>query len=149
MYEIRPVTVQDGQAAAHHLFAEHWDEIALNKRVMVLKPDIERYLTLEAAGMLFALAAYHDDELVGYSVNFLINHMHYADLRVAQNDLLFVAKSHRKSRMGLQLIRTTEQHARDRGAQLMLWHAKAGTTLDALLPRLGYGIQDVIHSKEL
>lgn len=151
MYEIRNATY-DEMLAAHEagdIFAEHWDEIALNKQVMVLKPDSERYRFMEAAGGMFILAAYADGELVGYSFNFVMNHLHYADLCVASNDLLFVAKAHRKSRLGLQLIRATEEAAKERGARLMLWHAKPDTALVELMPRLGYGVQDVIFSREI
>jgi predicted GNAT superfamily acetyltransferase len=149
MYEIRKATASEMLSHAGELFAAHWDEIALNKQVMELKPDSERYLAMEATGGLLILAAYHDDELVGYSVNFVMRHLHYADLNLASNDLLFVAKDHRKSRLGLQLIKATEQAAKEQGARLMLWHAKPNTALVELMPRMGYGVQDIIFSKEL
>lgn len=135
--------------AAVGLLADHWEEIALNKQVMQLKPDVERYYALDDQGMLLLLGAYVDGELVGYSVNFLMNHLHYAELRVCSNDLLFIAKEHRQSKLGLQLIKRTEEEAKARGAQMVLWHAKPGTTLEALMPRLGYGVQDIIFSKEV
>jgi GNAT superfamily N-acetyltransferase len=150
-YEIREVTVDDvlGNPRSLELFVEHWDEIALNKQVMVLKPDTERYRAMESAGMVLILAAYLGDELVGYSVNFLTHHLHYADLHVASNDLLFVTPEYRASRVGLQLIRATEAAAKERGAKLMLWHAKEHTALATLMPRLGYGVQDIIFSREI
>jgi predicted GNAT superfamily acetyltransferase len=149
MYEIRSATAEEMLAHAGELFAEHWDEIALNKRVMVLKPDAERYLATEQNGMLLALAAYQGDEIVGYSVNFIMPHMHYADLVIASNDLLFVSAAHRTSRLGLQLIRETERVAKERGAALMLWHAKENTALSTLMQHRRYKVQDIIYSKEL
>lgn len=149
MYEIRKATASEMLSHAGELFAAHWDEIALNKQVMALKPDGERYLAMEANGGLLILAAYQGDELVGYSVNFIMRHLHYADLNLASNDLLFVTKEHRKSRIGLQLIKATEQAAKEQGARLMLWHAKPNTALVELMPRMGYGVQDIIFSKEL
>ena len=147
---IRRATVDDLVDQGGALFAAHWEEIALNKRIMVPKPDIEQYQALERAGRLLILAAHAPDgALAGYSVNFLTHHLHYADLRVLSNDLLYVAKAHRRGRLGLRLIRATEARAKDAGAQLVLWHAKPATALDALLPRLGYGVQDVIYSQEV
>ena len=134
---------------AEQLFAEHWDEIALNKRVMVLKPDEDRYRTMEANGMLLAIAAVVDGVVVGYSVNFTMNHLHYADLCVCSNDLLYIAKDHRQGGVGLRLMRATEDAARKRGAQMMLWHAKPNTALAEILPRQGYGVQDIIFSREI
>lgn len=146
---IRESTVDEILAGAATLFTAHWDEIALNKRLMQLQPDVERYRALDAQGGLLALGAYVDGQLVGYSVNFLMNHLHYAGLKVCSNDLLFVAKEHRHGRLGLQLIKRTEAEAKTRGAQMVLWHAKPGTALNELMPRLGYGVQDIIYSKEV
>jgi predicted GNAT superfamily acetyltransferase len=105
---------------------------------------------MEASGALFILAAFNQDGvLVGYSVNFVMRHLHYADLCVASNDLLFVSKEHRHGRLGLQLIRATEARAKEEGARLMLWHAKPNTPLADIMPRLGYGVQDIIFSREV
>lgn len=131
------------------LLTEHWEEVAKNKQLMVLKPDDESYRRIEAEGKLLILGAYRDGKMVGYSANFVHRHLHYADLIICQNDVLFLHKEHRSSLFGLQLIRSTERMAKARGAQMMLWHAKQDTALDKLMPRLNYGVQDIIYSKEL
>lgn len=149
MIDIRPSNVSEMLANAGTMFEEHWDEIALNKRVMVLKPDEDRYRAMEKAGTLLILAAWEDDCLIGYSVNFIINHLHYADLKVCSNDLLFITKEKRNSRVGIKLIHETEKQAEFNGAQLMLWHAKPDTALSVMMPKMGYGVQDIIFSKEI
>jgi GNAT superfamily N-acetyltransferase len=136
------------------LLEEHYAELATVPDIMLLKPDVERYQTLEAAGNLFAIGMFdiHGDNgetLVGYSVNIVCTNLHYGDLLMCQNDLLFVRKSHRRGMTGMRLITATERAAKERGVKMMLWHAKPGTTLDRMLPRLGYGIQDVIYSQVL
>ena len=147
--EIKLATVDEMLAEAQTLFDEHYEEIARNKHVMVLKPDEITYRKSEEMGSIFILSARQDDVLIGYSVNFVSNHLHYADLKLAQNDLLFISKEHRGGRVGLKLIKETEKHATSLGCKLMLWHAKENTTLAAMLPRLKYGVQDIIFSKEL
>ena len=147
--EIRLATVDEMLAEAQTLFDEHYEEIARNKQIMKLKPDEETYRKMESAQQIFILSARQDDVLIGYSVNFVTNHLHYADLRIAQNDLLFISKEHRGGRIGLKLIRETENHATSLGCKLMLWHCKENTTLSSLLPRIKYGVQDIIYSKEL
>ncbi len=149
MTEIRLSNVDEMLANAGALFSEHWEEVALNKQVMVLKPDEQKYRTMEANGMLLILGAFCDGKVVGYSVNFVTNHPHYADLIVCNNDLLFVTGDKRCGRLGLQLIRATEKEAKQRGVQLMLWHAKPGTALEKMMPRLGYGVQDTIFSIQI
>ena len=147
--EIKLATVDEMLAEAQTLFDEHYEEIARNKHVMVLKPDEETYRKSEEMGTIFILSARQGDKLIGYSVNFVTNHLHYADLKLAQNDLLFISKENRGGRVGLKLIKETEKHATLLGCKLMLWHAKESTTLAHMLPRLKYGVQDIIFSKEL
>jgi len=132
------------------LLEAHWHEIARNKEVMVLKPDRARYAEAEANGNLICLAALDPDgEIVGYSVSFIGPHIHYADLIVANNDVLFLREDLRSSRIGLKLLKETERVATARGARLMLWHAKENTALAKIMPRQGYGVQDIIFSKTL
>jgi len=149
MIDITLATVDEMLAQANVLFEEHYEEIARNKQIMKLKPDEETYRKMESAQQIFILSARQDDVLIGYSVNFVTNHLHYADLKLAQNDLLFISKEHRGGRIGLKLIKETEKHATSLGCKLMLWHAKENTTLAAMLPRLKYGVQDIMFSKEL
>lgn len=147
--QILESTVADKITQCGALLDEHWHESARNKHLMVLKPDLARYEALEAAGALLGLFAYVDGEIVGYSVNVLSPHLHYVDLVCAHNDVLFIAKSHRNSPLGLRLIRATRRAAAARGAHLMLWHAKEGTPLSQILPKLGCKVQEIIYSEEL
>lgn len=103
---------------------------------------------MEAAGAFFALVARVGPTIVGYSGNFLLPHIHYRRLTVAINDVLFVAKGQRGT-LGLRLMAATEEVARQRGARMVSWHAKPETTLDVLLARRGYRVQDVVYTKEL
>lgn len=149
MGKVCPSTVAEIRERGRPLLRAHWEEIARNKGLMVLAPDWDRYAAIEASGTLFVLGAYDDaGELVGYSVTFVDTHLHYSGLVCATNDVLFVAPEHRGG-LGRQLMAETEREATARGARLLLWHAKQGTALDALLPRLGYAVQDIIYSKEL
>lgn len=149
MISIRHSSVDEMLQLAPVLFREHWEEIARNKQVMVLEPHEPAYRALEDAGNLLILAAFKGEELIGYSVNFVLTHPHYAALTVCQNDLLFIDPKHRQGGAGIRLMRRTEQEGKVRGAQLMLWHAKESTPLADMLPRMGYGVQDIIFSKEL
>jgi len=142
-------TITDKVDQIAELLRAHWDEIALNKDVMVLKPDVDKYRQLESMGLVLTLVAYDDDDqIIGYSINFIQHHLHYADLKYVANDVLFVRQDLRGStRIGRQLIAETEAKAKAIGAQLVLWHAKEGTALATLLPRIGYQVQDIVFSK--
>lgn len=148
-YEVRNINACALLEQGQGLFQAHWEEIALNKGLMVLKPDVHRYRLMEESGTLFAIGVFIGDHVVGYSVNFVMPHLHYADLLYAQNDLLFLERAHRASGAGMALIQATEREAKARGARMLIWHAKPRTALEAVLPRVGYGVQDIMFSKEL
>jgi GNAT superfamily N-acetyltransferase len=150
----REIVASEWIDRAWPLLEEHYAELATVPDIMLLKPDVERYQTLEAAGNLFAIGMFdiHGDgaeTLVGYSVNIVCTNLHYGDLLMCQNDLLFVRKSHRRGMTGMRLITATERAAKERGVKMMLWHAKPGTTLDRMLPRLGYDPFETIHYQVL
>ncbi len=147
--EIKLCTIADIEGRTDSLFQEHYEEIARNKEVMKLKPNRPMYYALEETGALFLHVATQDDEVIGYSINIVQHHLHYADLKYCQNDVLFIKKEFRGGRIGLRLMKATENHAKSLGCKLMLWHCKPDTPLNEILPRLKYGVQDVIYSKEI
>ena len=147
--EIRLCTYDEFKVVADHLFEEHYEEIARNKQIMKLKPNYKLYEALNSTGWLFIYVAMQGDVCIGYSMNIMMHHLHYADLRIAQNDILFVKKELRGGRLGLRLLKATEDHAKSEGCKLMLWHAKENTALAKLLPKLKYGVQEIMYSKEI
>jgi GNAT superfamily N-acetyltransferase len=140
---------EDFNKVLHPLFEDHWEEVARNKELMVLNPDIEKYRMTEKAGKLVCLFAYLGDEIVGYSANIIDNHLHYADLVVAYNDVIFIPKEHRNISLGSTLIKETERVCKEHGAKMMVWHAKENTALSNILPFMGAKVQEIIFSKEL
>lgn len=132
-----------------HLLEEHWEESSKNKQLMVLKPDENKYIQLDESGNLVHLVAYYNNKVVGYSCNILTYHIHYCDLFVAYNDVLFIAKEHRNSPLGIRLIKQTKKAVKEKGVKLLLWHAKENTPLSKILPRLGCSVQEIIYSEQL
>lgn len=148
--EIRPIELAEIAELGGELFAAHYEESAKHKDVMRLDPDLLRYRALEAAGSLLILGAFAGTELVGYSVNFITTLMHYQELLVCQNDVLFLREDCRRARNGRRLIEATEAAAAARGCELVLMHAKEGSALDVMLSRsAAYGVQDIIYSRRV
>jgi hypothetical protein len=96
------------------LLEQHVEELATRKDLMILDPDWDRYASLEMAGALVMLYAWHDEELVGYSCSVVTHHMHYKGLTVAHNDVLFITKPWRSTRVGFGLMAETERAVRAR-----------------------------------
>lgn len=131
------------------LLQAHRLELATNLDLMPLAPQLDVYRTLEDGDKLLSLVLEHEGSIVGYSVNIVSNNLHYGPLKVCQNDVIFVSSSWRSEGGGRQLLEATEVEARRLGCAMLLMHAKPDTHLDVILPRYGYRVQDVIHSKVL
>lgn len=133
---------------AQTLFASHYEEVAARRQNTPLSPDWLRYQALEQNGSLIILAAWEGDRIVGYSVSIVTTALHYSTTVFCQNDVLFVDEAHRRGRLGVRLIRETERIAVSEGTKRVFWHAKEGTALAAILPKLGYGVHEVVYSRD-
>lgn len=132
------------------LLEDHYRELAKNQDRVKLNPDWARYAAMEQAGALLIYTARKDEELVGYAAFFVSPHPHYQELTLASNDVLFLAKEHRTGRTGARLIHHCESQIGAAYANACVtWHAKENTPLAAIMPRLGYSVQDIVFSKLL
>lgn len=131
------------------LLVDHWEEIAKNKALMVLKPDRAAYQSMQDKGVLITLFAYKGEEIVGYSVNIITKHLHYSDVIMTMNDVLYLDKGERNGRLGLGLIRETERICKEHGSHIHMWHAKDNSPLARILAARRYKVQDIVFSKEL
>lgn len=142
-------TVKDKWVEVASLLQQQVEELASHKHLMQLDPCMEAYEAMEDAGCLLALFAYDDDVLIGYSINFVVPHMHYRELLMCQNDVLYVDPERRSGTFGIKLIHATETAAKEMGAKFITWHAKPNTKLEGLLPRIGYAVQETVLAKEI
>lgn len=134
------------------LLVEHREALTTNKALMKLAPDVDRYRAIEEAGQGVSVVARDGDRVVGYSVNFVAPHLHYCEVVVGVNDVLWTSPDYR-ARIGAQLMDETKAACRRRGARLLCWHAKPDTTLDRLMRiavrRQRARVQDTIYTEEL
>lgn len=135
--------VRDCQA----LWWEHWEEIAVQKDRMPMRPDEEAYRALEAAGRLQIVTAREQGVMVGYIVSVVRPHMHYADVLTGYEDAYFLSKSHRKGMAGVKLIREAIRHMRAVGVQKCFFMTKAALDMGRIFERLGFTKTDIVYSK--
>ncbi len=151
--EVRGTDIDELRKHGEKLFRAHYDEVALNKDSMRLDLNWHAYYMLEEEGLLLSLAAWVGDEMVGYTVSHKYTHLHYKDVLVIENDVIFVQKSHRRGGLGLHLIRETKAMAGeqdgDHSEVLVLIHAKPGSVMCKVLEAEGFGVQDIIYSEFL
>ena len=170
LIQITNSEINEMRELAEVMFENHYQEVALDKKVMKLDINWKRYYALEEQDAVCCLAAWLGNEMVGYSVNVIYQHMHYQDVKVIHNDVLFVAREHRGGGLGVKLIEATEIAGRYLECDVLLFHSKPGPDLeqilaiklnvDGVLKRMltalgrllgvkGYKVQDIMHSKLL
>lgn len=149
MVSIREIRATDWIDQAWDLIEANREELTTNKDLLRLNPNVDTYCLLEDKGALLSLGAFDAGEIVGYSINILSPNLHYRDVQICQNDVLYLNRDYRHGVTGLRLMRATERLAKERGAQMMIWHAKPDTNLNALLPHLNYAVQETIYTRVL
>lgn len=128
------------------LLALHYDELCLNKERIKLNPAWGEYRALEAMGRFVVFTARDDDKLVGYNAFFVNRHMHYIDMVVAFNDVIFLHPDYRQGTTGIRLVKLAERLT-DTGVNKICYHAKLDTNLIPILNRLGYKTEEVVLGK--
>ena len=130
------------------LLESHWREIAHYPDIK-LNPDIEAYNTLESKGLLRCYTARVNGVLVGYAVYVVRGNPHYLDSLQAVQDVLFVLPEYRQSRIGIRLIKFSDEQLAGEGVQVVMQHVKVAHDFGPLLERLGYEKVEYIFSKRL
>jgi hypothetical protein len=131
------------------LIKRHYAELTLDKDVMKLAPDWDRYNQLNTDGKLSIVCAYDGDKIVGYSVFFLNEHIHYKNNIIANNDVLFLAPEYRLGMTGIKLIKYSEMILQQLGVSKVIWHVKMAKDFRKLLHRMGYQDEDIIVGRAL
>ena len=128
------------------LLAAHYEELTLNKHRIKLSPAWAEYRALESVGRFTLFTARDDGRLAGYNAFFVHRHMHYIDLNVAFNDVLFLAPEYRQGTTGIRLVKHAEC-LKDEGVDKICYHAKLDTNLIPILHRLGYKTEELMLGK--
>ena len=73
--------------------------------------------------------------------------LHYQDHLFAYNDVIFLAKGHRKGLTGVKLIKFASEAMEAEGISLMMVNTKVHQSFDKILERLGYNLIERVYSK--
>lgn len=131
------------------LINKHWEEIALNKDSIPLDPDWGLYEQIEAAGNLFIVTARSVELLVGYSVYFISNNLHYKNLRVAESDIFWLDPNWRRGSTGIKLLKASEGFLKSDGVDMIMSKVKLHNDVGVVFERLGYTPIERVYSKRI
>ena len=106
------------------LWRDHYGEVALDKDIVPLSPDLVRYAGLEAEGKLHVVSVRLDSELIGYLVAVVTTHLHYSTTLFATFDLFYLKPEHRIGWRGVSLFRAAERSLSRRGVVIIQGNTK-------------------------
>lgn len=129
------------------LLAEYGAESG-NDAIGPVRPQLPTYRGMETAGLFYALAAHHDDKLIGFL--FLLTPVlpHYGQ-KVAVVESYFVASAHRGTGAGNRLRQMAENLATGVDAMGIMFSAPTGGVLEKVLPGSGYSDKARVFFKAL
>lgn len=117
------------------LLDAHKEELCLFDNVE-LAPKWDKYKMMADMNMLHAVFARTETgELVGYTVEFVIEHMHY-DFKMATNDILYLKPKYRGH--GIRLIKFTENSLKKIGVDIYVMSIKPHVDFSQVIERFGY-----------
>ena len=129
------------------LLEDHYKEVAMYQDKIKLSPSYDRYLELEALGIIHTVTARDGENLIGYFISFIQPHMHYQENKYAVNDILFIEESYRNAEVGLGLFKFAEESLKEEGVSVVVIHMKTAVPFDSLCKGLGYDYAERNYSK--
>ena len=143
---VREVQIVDYLDLVQPLLKANWDETGFD---FEFAPEFDKYIKAQEVGYVIALGAFEGEELIGYSTAFMYPHHFNPAIIMCATDALYVAPEHRNGTVGARLIIETEKLAKERGANMISWHTRAGTPLAEVMTKRGYTPADTIVMRSL
>lgn len=133
------------------LWSAHWEELALNKDIIKLNVNIERYIQLSKSGHLHVVVARDGGKAIGYHISMIDYHLHYADTLMAVTDVYYIAKGYRRGTTGIKLFREVERTLAKRGVKKFFIQTKVHDDLDhsRIFEYLKYRHVEKLYAKTL
>lgn len=124
----------------------HWQEVAEDKKIMRLEPDLDYYLSNKD---ILLVTARVEGRIVGYCVFWLHTHPHYKSVLVAQSDIYYLSPEYRSGLNGFDLLEKGLQFAKAAGARYAFVGTKVGHDHPEIMQHLGLKPRDLIYGGPL
>lgn len=132
------------------LLKAHHEEVGVHRHHVPMNPQIDEYLSYEAADGLSLVTVREQGRLVGYFLCLVKPHLHYASTLHAFTDLYYIDPVYRsRPRVAWRLFDYTEQVLRERGAQRIITTTKLTLDRGRFLEGRGYLETDRVYMKLL
>lgn len=98
------------------------------------KGNMDSYIALENAGLMYSYCAYLDDKMIGFANALVVVMPHYGE-KIATMESWFVAEEFRYTGVGLQLKKQIEATVKEAGAVGILVSTPVDSTLALVMER--------------
>jgi|SRR5580698_3060090 GNAT superfamily N-acetyltransferase len=138
MLQIKREKFADWYKEALPLLAQHWQELCIDTEKLVLDPHIEAYLYREIQGELMLLVMRLNDHMIGYYLGFLVQNLHYRQIRCNYEDIFWVHPERRNGTYALRLFEEVQKENLRENVQFWKCTAKINTQAPKFLERMGF-----------
>jgi len=131
------------------LIGKHYDELALNKDKVPLRPQWHEYVRKEQAGQIVYVTLRESGHLIGYIIMIVAPGLHYETCLTAHMDILFVDPDKRDGagKGVFLMIDRLEKELRRRGVQRWFMGTKLHKDIGAIFKRRGFEPVEMTYSK--
>lgn len=131
------------------LYKIHWKEIgAFDRQKIKLSPDWDKYRMMGKQNHLITFTIRDDGVLVGYNIFIIVNHHHYKNTIIAENDILYLKVEYRKGYTGYKFIKYCIEDLKNKVDVVML-SMKASYPFESMAKRLGFTLMDYKYILEV
>lgn len=130
------------------LIVRHFVEVAHFKDIKV-EPDFDRYMAVEAAGLLRIYTAREHGQLIGYSVFVVTQHPHFRGVLQANEELLFLDPDHRRGAAGSYFIKFCDEQLAAEGVNVIYHTVSPARDYSPILLSRGYSLCDHVYARRL
>ncbi len=122
------------------LWPRHWEELAIFKDRIPLRPQTDEYIRRNMAGTLFLATIRWDGRMAGYFICNAAPGFHYGETLTGTMDIMWIDPDLRHRGLFLPLYRCVERELRRRGVKAFYCGHKTDKPLhmDKMLPKLGF-----------
>lgn len=128
---------------------QNWRELENNKPKVCLSPDWDKLILMQKIGMLSNVIVRDDGRIVGYSIILHSPHLHYKEDVFSVVSSMYLKPEYRLSTSGLKMMKAIEEEARTHLASVLMYHAKPYTTLERILFKKGFRMEETSYIKIL
>lgn len=143
---------------AMRLFSAHHEECRIADLMgRPFEPDVEQYVRLEDAGVLWFFTARHEvsthaasgpGDLIGYSAMLVMTHLQFRGVLTAMQDALFIHREHRGT-TGYRLMRYVDDYLAEGGIKAIVRQTMDRSNVGKLYERLGYQLTEHVYMRRL